>query len=332
MWAEEEGIMRADISAILLAFLTGCSVQDSERIASGGNEDSVEAGGGGAGASCGRDDDCAGEFVCAAGRCIARLARDGGLQIGDAGAVSVGPTSGNPLDSGLDGACESPEPRACNALHNYLEHAPTADGSAVDFGAGDLTLLVIFDKSGSMAMPWDRRIRWQAASDSMVAGMAPYLDNLTIGAVLFPKPDECEVAPLEDPLQINFVPGRQFISEWVESACLNQPNGSTPMELAFRVADQAILGARSLGLLEERFRVVLVTDGEPNCGTQSQLLPVFAATWLEQFGVETWVIGLPGSEGAANLLDAIAQAGGTTKHTPASNPCQFKTAVGAAAK
>ena len=43
MWAEEEGIMRADISAILLAFLTGCSVQDSERIASGGNEDSVEA-------------------------------------------------------------------------------------------------------------------------------------------------------------------------------------------------------------------------------------------------------------------------------------------------
>jgi len=232
----------------------------------------------------------------------------------------------------LDGACESPESRACNALHNYLEHAQTADGSAVDFGTGDLTLLVIFDKSGSMATPWDRRIKWQAASDSMVAGMAPYLDNLTIGAILFPKPDECEVAPLDDPAQINFVPGRQFISEWVESACLNQPNGSTPMELAFRVADQAILSARSLGLLEERFRVVLVTDGEPNCETASHLLPVFAATWLEQFGVETWVIGLPGSEGAGSLLDAIAQAGGTIKHTPASNPCQFKTVVGAAAK
>jgi hypothetical protein len=324
--------MRAALALILFASSAGCSVQENEeRSSNAPGTGGVE--GVGVGAACAGDDDCASQFVCAAGLCVRRQAPDAGLQIGDG---SVSPISIGPSDSGADGGCESPAPRACGDLNGYLEHARGSDGSPdsapVDFGAGDLTLLVIFDKSGSMSSPWDRRNKWQAASDSMVAGMAPYLDNLTIAAILFPKPDACQVAPLDDPAQINFVPGRQFISEWVESACLNQPNGSTPMELAFRVADQAILGAKSLGLLEERFRVVLVTDGEPNCETQTQVLPVFAANWLEQFGVETWVIGLPGSEGAASLLDAIALAGGTTKHTPASNPCQFKTIVGAAAK
>ena len=326
--------MRAAIAVILLASSVACSVQDEQRSSHAPGVNGIERGG--TGAACTRDDDCADRFVCAAGLCVGQLGQDAGLHID----ASVPPISVGPPDSGADGACESPAPRACHDLNGYLEHARGADGSAdgspdgspVDFGAGDLTLLVIFDKSGSMSSPWDRRNKWQAASDSMIAGMAPYLDNLTIGAILFPKPDACEVAPLDDPAQINFVPGRQFVSEWVESACLNQPNGSTPMELAFRVADQAILGAKSLGLLEERFRVVLVTDGEPNCETQSQLLPVFAATWLEQFGVETWVIGLPGSEGATSLLDAIALAGGTTKHTPASNPCQFRTIIGAAAQ
>jgi len=258
--------------------------------------------------------------------------------------------SSTPPDPAEGGAsCESPGPVSCDQL-DYSEWLVAAGGAAagasgaadagaggasgidIGLGAGDLTLLVIFDKSGSMQAPWDLRNRWQAASDSMIAGMAPYLDNLTIGAILFPKPDECAVAPLDDATQINFVPGRQFVDEWVESACLNQPNGSTPMELAFRMADQALDSAGQLGLLDDRFRVVLVTDGEPNCDTHVELLPQFAATWYQELGVETWVIGLPGSDGAAALLDSIALAGGTTKHTPAGNPCAFQQAVAAAAK
>jgi hypothetical protein len=166
----------------------------------------------------------------------------------------------------------------------------------------------------------------------MIAGMAPYLDNLTIGAILFPKPDACEVAPFDDAAQIAFVPGHSFVSEWVESACLNQPNGSTPMELAFQMADQAIEQAGELGLLEDRFRVVLVTDGEPNCETRPQLLPEYADAWHREFGVETWVIGLPGSETAAALLDSIALAGGTTQYTHAADPCEFQDSVGSASR
>jgi hypothetical protein len=279
---------------------------------------------------------------------------DGGGPVAEGGApgIQIGPLPVGGIGSShapeaQGGACESPGPVGCaeldysqltDASSGGASGAPSAGGASgasgidIGLGAGDLTLLVIFDKSGSMQEPWDLRNRWQAASDSMIAGMAPYLDNLTIGAILFPKPDECEVAPLDDISQINFVPGRQFVAEWVESACLNQPNGSTPMGLAFTMADQALVSASELGLLEDRFRVVLVTDGEPNCETQVELLPEFAATWYQDLGVETWVIGLPGSDSAAALLDSIALAGGTLKHTPAGNPCEFQQAVGAAAK
>jgi hypothetical protein len=43
-------------------------------------------------------------------------------------------------------------------------------------------------------------------------------------------------------------------------------------------------------------------------------------------------LGLPGSEQATALLDSIALAGGTEKHSQAGNPCQFQATVAAAAK
>jgi hypothetical protein len=264
-----------------------------------------------------------------------KTASGGALVVAGAGGgpttITVPPTGGaDGLDSADGGACNSPEPRACNDLQGYLDDVP-AEGVDIELGSGDLTLLVIFDRSGSMGDGWDLRNKWQAASDSMIAGMAPYLANLTIGAVLFPTA-ECNVAPLSDPSQIDFMPGASFVSQWVESACDHQPLGSTPMGAAFTVADQSMAHAKELGLLDDRFRVVLVTDGEPNCDTDPAALVSHAKTWHDELGVETWVIGLPGSEQAAALLDSIALAGGTEKHTQAGNPCQFQATVGAAAK
>lgn len=257
-------------------------------------------------------------------------ASSGFLGIGDASGPLFTPNfggSGNSvavLDAG-DAGCNPSPPHTCDDLGHYLEQAGDPDGGVdIELGDGDLTLLVIFDKSGSMAAPWDLRTRWQAASDAMIAGFAPYLDNLTIGAILFPKLSECAVLPFDDAAQIAFVPGRQFISEWVEDACLNQPEGATPMQLAFEVADQALNDAGTLGLLADRFRVLVVTDGEPNCETEPELLPGFAQRWHDELGVETWVIGLPGSEGAGALMDAIAEAGGTEQYQHTGDPCTLQ--------
>ena len=255
------------------------------------------------------------------------------LGVGSQAPVVVAPVGGaNDLSSsdGAGGACDSPGPHACNDLQGYLDDIPD-EGVDLALGSGDLTLLVIFDRSGSMADGWDLRNKWQAASDSMISGMTPYLSNLTVGALLFPTLD-CTVADLSDASQIDFMPGRSFVSQWVETACQHQPTGATPMGAAFAAADQSMAKAQGLGLLDDRFRVMLVTDGEPNCDTDPAALVSYAQRWHDDLGVDTWVIGLPGSEQAAALLDSIALAGGTEKHAQAGNPCEFQKTVAAAAK
>jgi len=255
------------------------------------------------------------------------------LGLGGQAPVGVAPVGGSndvSIPDGAGGACDSPGPHTCDDLQGYLDDVPD-EGVDIELGSGDLTLLVIFDRSGSMSGGWDLRNKWQAASDSMIAGMAPYLSNLTIGALLFPTLD-CAVADLNDPSQIDFMPGRSFVSQWVETACQHQPDGSTPMGAAFVAADQSMAKAQELGLLDDRFRVMLVTDGEPNCDTDPAALVSYAQRWHDDLGVDTWVIGLPGSEQAAALLDSIALAGGTEKHAQAGNPCEFQQTVGAAAK
>lgn len=270
-----------------------------------------------------------------AGSSVPNLAAGGSvnLVVGGQAPVIVAPVGGATVvvgEDGAGGACDSPPQRACDDLQGYLDDVPEQEVD-VELGSGDLTLLVIFDRSGSMSGGWDLRNKWQAASDSMIAGMAPYLANLTIGAVLFPTV-ECTVADLSDASQIDFRPGRSFVSQWVESACQHQPEGSTPMGAAFAVADQSMAKAQELGLLDERFRVMLVTDGEPNCDTDPAALVDYAQRWHDELGVDTFVIGLPGSEQAAALLDSIALAGGTEKHAQAGNPCEFQQTVNVVAK
>ncbi|HEY3498050.1 MAG TPA: vWA domain-containing protein, partial [Polyangiaceae bacterium] len=198
-----------------------------------------------------------------------------------------------------------------------------AGGERVDLelGAGDLTMLVVFDKSGSMAAGWDQRSKWQVANEAFMKAIADVLDNLTIGAIFFPIPGDCTVAELDSGLQLAFEPGRTFLSTWQEDAT-RAPDGSTPLELALRTADVAVSRARELGLLEDRFRVVLVTDGEPTCGDDAAAMVALAGSWFE-LGVETWVMGLPGSAGATELLDAIAKAGGTEKHQSLGTPSEL---------
>jgi hypothetical protein len=88
------------------------------------------------------------------------------------------------------------------------------------------------------------------------------------------------------------------------------PLGSTPLLAAFQQADLAVQRAVGLGLLEHRFRVLLFSDGEPTCGDDLAALVSYPTRWREQ-GIDTYVLALPGSEVAAHLLDAIADAGGT---------------------
>jgi hypothetical protein len=203
--------------------------------------------------------------------------------------------------------------------------AAGAGGAApidLELGAGDLTVLVIFDKSGSMASGWDGRTKWQVANEAFMKAIEGVLDNLTIGAIFFPDPGGCDVAPLGSGAQIEFRAGRDFSSYWQETAETRVPEGSTPLERSFQIADSAIERGCQLGLLTDRFRVLVVTDGEPTCHDDTAALTTYANEW-HRIGVETWVMGIPGSAGAHDLLDAIAAAGGTERHQSLGDPTEL---------
>jgi len=184
-------------------------------------------------------------------------------------------------------------------------------GDELGLGQGDLTMLVVFDKSGSMDTAWDERTKWQVANEALMKAIDGVIDNLTLGAIFFPQPaGGCEVVPLDNELQIGFRTGRDFRSYWQETQASRVPDGSTPLERSLQMADLAIEQGCQLGLLNDRFRVVLVTDGEPTCSDDLTAIVELVADW-NRAGVETWVMGLPGSDPAKTLLDAIALAGST---------------------
>jgi len=126
--------------------------------------------------------------------------------------------------------------------------------------------------------------------------------------------------------QIDFRSGRGFKESWISGACAAQPDGATPLEHALEVADQALETAAGRGLLEQRARVILVTDGEPTCDDDTTQIVSYPTKWSEQ-GIETHVIGLPGASGATELLDAIAEAGGTGAHVAPLQLGQFEEQV-----
>jgi len=183
-----------------------------------------------------------------------------------------------------------------------------ANGATLE-GSGDLTLLLLFDKSSSMLRDWNGKTRWQVANESLRAALDPVLDQLTIGVIRFPLGGYCGVTPFGAEGQIDFTSGRGFLTQW-RSMEHRLPSEGTPLEKAIFAADLAITQAEAQGRLAGRFRVVLATDGEPTCSDDMNAAIRLVAAWYER-GIETVVFGLPGSYDGTENLDALAAAGGT---------------------
>jgi len=187
-------------------------------------------------------------------------------------------------------------------------------------------VLVIFDRSGSMGLDWESADgvapRWRVASDALYDALEPLADRLTVGALMFPtgeapEPGVCAtVAPIAE--QVSFRSGPAFLTRWEAMWRTGRVGGSTPLDPAFRRADEA------LPFDDDTTAVVVLTDGMPTCSEATAAWD-YAAEWARR-DVQTWVVGLPGVDGTA-VLDRVAAAGGTGASLPVGDPATLTDAL-----
>jgi len=205
--------------------------------------------------------------------------------------------------------CVAPDRDEYKAEHGIFPEDGAEDLEGTYEGM-EHTVLFVFDKSGSMADTWDHRNKWKVARDAMVYSVSNYKHYLTAGAIFFPTDMDCEVEMITDTAQIDYTGGYGFLDRWSLLDSQHMPVGQTPLNLALKRADEAIDLACDTGVLDRPFKVVLMTDGAPNCDYDYDELLSYPQHWLEQ-GIETHVIGMPGSEEAEALLEQLATAGGS---------------------
>jgi Mg-chelatase subunit ChlD len=179
------------------------------------------------------------------------------------------------------------------------------------------TILFIFDKSGSMANGWntDGGTKWEIAREAMLHAVAPFGAYVTAGALFFPlegggevmAEGTLDVAMIDSGNQIEFSAAADFLKKWEGNMADYAAGGSTPLMDALEMADDAIECACGSGLLTRPFKVVLITDGMPDYWDAQRGLSLIKR-WYDM-GIETTVIGMPGSGDASNLLADIADVG-----------------------
>ena len=181
-------------------------------------------------------------------------------------------------------------------------------------------LLIIFDKSLSMNEGWSGgSSKWQAATSAITQAVTSLQNDIAMaGAIFFPWndfPDGCNVDPVDSGSQIAWMAGTDFVPAWSSWIGSHSPGGFTPTDAAAQQADAA-LGAE-LPMLMGTTAVVFITDGDPTCGTSNASVAVqLAGKWLNDYGIKTYVVGLPGTSASGEqVLTSLATAGGTMTYT-----------------
>ena len=199
-------------------------------------------------------------------------------------------------------------------------------------------VLLVFDTSQSMAQQWNGQTRWEAAGAAITNAMTPLADMVSVGTVFFPRPDPnapaqcvdptgiacifvpglvvpggtCGVTAIDSADQINFQPGPDFLTTFAGTGGAAPPyapvpGGLTPLKEGLQQAQSALAGTTREGITS----VVVITDGDPNCQWDAAVSTQIVTDW-QAMGINTYVIGLPGTTGAGDtVLTQLAMAGGT---------------------
>ena len=270
----------------------------------------------------------------------------------------IAPDAGQDCKDKKDGKfCENkePDPMDCGSLAvKTTTKTVTMPGN----------IMMVYDRSTSMEMDWGGMPRYQAAGTAIVAALTPLKDLLTVAAEFFPSldpkvamgdancpagcnvadpfhwipgpgacclniaaslGDTCYISPISAMDQIPFGPAQNFLNKapmlWRFPATAI---GQTPLEGGVAEAAKAIAATKLTGATN----VIIITDGEPNCMTNTQNVINQVAKW-KMMNINTYVVGLPGSQGAADLLNQLAVMGGTMAYIDPKNAKDLETRLSA---
>jgi hypothetical protein len=257
-----------------------------------------------------------------------RTSGGGGDDLFDAGGLPDGPPP--PDAPGLCG----------NQLHEVIVDAPN--------------LYFVLDRSGSMAAPAPGGTRYEAVRDASIDLVRKLGMLVNVGAALFPKEtrsDGCEaggqVMSVQPGTPVDAVSGNDgATTKAFASATKSEPVGGTPTAATLEALDS------KLSALPGRTIVLLATDGGPNCNGEATCdadqcmtniegecprevgnccepngpagpwmcvdgeATVSAVAALAALDVPVYVIGIPGSEIYADVLDEMAIVGKVPKPGP----------------
>jgi hypothetical protein len=190
-----------------------------------------------------------------------------------------------------------------------------------------------------MAEPWGStgQTKLAAAQTSIVSAITSLQNQVTVGALFFPTyaclpglpPAEGgAVTPIDGEGQIPFQPGPMFLQAWMNhwsNAAAGLGIG-TPMQEAFDRADAALMSSMLTGSVA----VVAITDGTPTCfpDPMATMRPTDlevnrASNWLTTKNIKTYVVGLPGADGA-KILNDVATSGGTMQYILPDDPATLE--------
>ncbi|MBU1495149.1 MAG: hypothetical protein ABIJ56_13350 [Pseudomonadota bacterium] len=190
--------------------------------------------------------------------------------------------------------------------------------------------------------------RWDDVGGAVGSVADEYDDDVNFGLVLFPGPGALDGAITPELFCTGPVALPRVMTAPAEEtapairAVLDDPANNPVCSGGFTPADGGL--AAAAGALEAVSEpgpgvIILATDGAPNCnaslpacsggdcttgtplcdgtlgtiGCLDDAAAITTISGLHDSGVRTYVIGIPGSEGFASVLDAMAEAGGTAR-------------------
>lgn len=262
----------------------------------------------------------------------------GGLNLGSGGASSGGGTA----VGGEAGASNGSGNQVCDSFVGLLQCGTDELKAEVT----PVNILLVLDKSGSMddAPEGTSTTLWDATTQALTASLASANDAVSFGLALYPERGArtCEMPEERDP-DVLIAAGDETRELIVTELERTQPGGGTPTAEALKRAYQYFTKGEGLDLKGDRF-VLLATDGGPNCngdltcaaeqctvnidgkcstaganccsGSTNALNCLDDQETLGMIedlratGVDTFVVGLAGTEQYAEQLDAFAEAGG----------------------